>query len=324
MGQRQSIDIGRGLFLVRYAGSADRAEPPQVMIAPGRGSEPNIDFILHPDHAEPVLSEPGTCLVVRTTEPCALEVEVEPIRKNGSVAATINIEPLSQGEPVSVVREEPQGPTVRYTGDRGRSASGLNREVTNHENREATNVENDAASDFRMLGHIAGIGDVYVTANEWLAGPGSPSRIEGIALEWGGKPQNVEVSYSVKTAQPQNISGRIVDLGDFAGTRGKAMPLTAVMLELSGSDGERYYFSVEALFLGSPVRRMTGQRISISGPSGREPLVGLRVGLEEAKVRETRKAQPERRQAQPEQAPARASGRVRVFRSRPKQGQSST
>ena len=60
------------------------------------------------------------------------------------------------------------------------------------------------------------------------------------------------------------------------------MPLTNVMLELSGPDASVYQFSVEALFLGAPVMHVSGERVVLSGPTGREPLVGLRVALEEA------------------------------------------
>ena len=60
------------------------------------------------------------------------------------------------------------------------------------------------------------------------------------------------------------------------------MPLTNVMLELSGPDASAYQFSVEALFLGAPVMHASGERVVLSGPTGREPLVGLRLALEEA------------------------------------------
>ena len=135
------------------------------------------------------------------------------------------------------------------------------------------------ASPPRGRGHpaswdIAGIGDVYANANEWLAGPTAPSRIEGISIEWPTKPDGVDIRYSVKTAQPLNISGRIVDLGAFVGTRGRAMALTGLMLELSGPDASLYQFSAEALFLGSPVMRVNGERVVVSGPTGREPWLG--------------------------------------------------
>jgi len=36
----------------------------------------------------------------------------------------------------------------------------------------------------RLMAHVAGIGDVFVNLNEWIAGPSAPSRIEGIAVEY--------------------------------------------------------------------------------------------------------------------------------------------
>ena len=303
-GQRRTTEIARGLFAVRYVGADDSEHPPLVKITAEPDSEAQVDVILHPDHEEPVLSHPGTCLIVRAMMAGTLAIEVEPSRINGSIAATVNIEPLLQGEAIASVARGSYQPAARRSG-------GL-------------------AGDIRVLGHIAGIGDVYGNANEWLAGPSAPSRIEGISIEWPTKPEGVDIRYSVKTAQPLNISGRIVDLGAFAGTRGKAMPLTNLMLELSGPDASVYQFSVEALFLGAPVMHASGERVVLSGPTGREPLVGLRVALEEAgaqnnQVTQTNQAhqtdQKNQAQRQPTPAatgPARPSGRVRVFRSRPK------
>ena len=298
-GQRRTTEIARGLFAVRYVGAEDPTQPPLVKVTADPNSEAHIDVILHPDNEEPVLSHPGTCLIVRATMPSILAIEVEPIERNGSIAATVNIEPLMQGEAVASAARASQ-PTAR------RAAS--------------------PAADIRVLGHVAGIGDVYANANEWLAGPAAPSRIEGISIEWPAKPQGVDIRYSVKTAQPLNISGRIVDLEAFAGTRGRAMPLTNLMLELSGPDASLYQFSVEALFLGSPVMRVSGERVVVSGPTGREPLVGLRVALDEANVQNDEAAQTafahqsnqKKLIERPAPGPVRQSSRVRVFRSRPK------
>jgi len=215
-------------------------------------------------------------------------VEVEPRHRNGSVAATVNIEPLLQGNaPAAMPSARTRAPAQ--------------------------------AEDLQILGHLAGIGDVYVRGKEWLAGPSAPSRIEGISLAWGNKPSGLDIAYSVKAAQPLPISGRMVGLGTFAGTRGRALALTGMVLELSGEEASNYRFAVEALFLGSPVMRVTGQRIVLSGPTGREPLVGLRVSLEETSNGEQETDRQAR--AKPVGAPtgpARPSGRVRVFRGRPK------
>jgi hypothetical protein len=283
--RQKTVEINRGLFLVRYAAAEDKGRPPIVRIVPEPASEQNITFVLHPDHREAVLWQPDACLVVRATTLGKLSIEVSPVQENGPVAATVRIEPLSQGQATSV-------PTQRS------SLGDLSIDW----------------KDFRVLGHIASIGDVVVNAGEWLAGPSAPSRIEGISITWPSKSDDLEIRYSVKTARPQTGSERAMALGSFAGTRGKALPIVGLTLEMSGPDAANAQFTVEALFLGSPVMSASGKVIVLSGPTGREPLVGLRVGL-----------QPDGTNAQPQ--PARPvtelvrPARVRVFRSRPRQEQ---
>lgn len=58
------------------------------------------------------------------------------------------------------------------------------------------------------------------------------------------------------------------------------MPIVGVMLELSGKAAAAVQFVVDALFLGAPTTHMVGRHIIISGPTGREPLVGLRLALQ--------------------------------------------
>ena len=290
-GQRRTIDVDRGLFLVRYIAADDTAQPPQVKVAPEPTSVQHLEVILHPDQEEPVLSCPGACVVVRATMPGQLAVEVWPSRRNGSVAATVNIEPLTQGD---------TAPAVAPTGGREQGVP-------------------QRAEDLRILGHIAGAGDVYTGASEWLAGPMAPSRIEGISIDWSTKPSGLNVGYSVSTAQPLPISGRMVELGVFAGTRGRAMALTGLAFELSGPEAPRYQFAVDGLFLGAPVMRASGQRVVLGGPTGREPLVGLRVAIEEVPPPNSR-----RQRDQATARSARSSGRVRVFRSSPRREKSAT
>jgi hypothetical protein len=214
---------------------------------------------------------------------------VIPIQNGGSAAATVRIEPLNQGKAAPLQFPRKKQANTPY--DLG---------------------------DFSILGHVTGIGDVTVNANEWIAGPSAPSRIEGISMEWPGKPSNLGIHYMVKTAKPQTTTGRKMGLGSFAGTRGKAMPIIGLTLELSGPESANFQFAGEAIFLGSPVARMTGKRVVVSGPTGREPLVGLRLGVEKVTVSaRAAKSVPPNKPRQPE-------SRVRVFRSRPKQIQSAT
>jgi hypothetical protein len=281
--QRRVVDVDRGLFLVRYAATDDEARPPTIKVSSEPASDKNVSLVLHPDHREAVLWQPGTCLVVRTAAPSKLSIEVMPAHDGGSVAATVRMEKMTQGE---------APPERLHTKELGGSVYDFH--------------------NLRLLGHVAGIGDVIVKPNEWLAGPAAPSRIEGISIEWPEKPRGVDIGYSVETARPQTVSGRTMNLGIFAGTRGKAMPVVGVILELSGDGAPNLQFNVEAIFLGSPATRLSGRRIELSGPTGREPLVGLRVGLED--VGATAWPQPLISGTRP----GRASSGVRVFRSRSK------
>jgi hypothetical protein len=281
--QRQSVEVGRGLFLVRYTEAEDESRPPRVEVS----ADPDapIEFHLHPDHQDAVLWQPGSSLIVEATEPTQFVVRVVPGNKDGSVAATVKIETLTQGKPLEPYKKGRVNAPVR----------------------EAAST-NDLGS-FRILGHLAGIGDLWVDANEWLGGPGAPSRLEGISIEWPDKPSDLVIRYAVRTAKPQPNSGKTMQLGTFAGTRGKSMPIVTLMLELAGPEASVYRLSADAIFLGTPVKHFTGRRIVISAPTGREPLVGLRVNLEST-------AAPKSLTKSSASKPARSSGRVRVFRSR--------
>ena len=104
-------------------------------------------------------------------------------------------------------------------------------------------------------------------------------------------------------------SGRMTKLGGYAGTRGRALPVVGVTVELRKMAD--FQLSAEAAFLGAPLTRMSGKRIAISGPTGREPLVGFRIRLDEIAA-----------QLQPQlpATPARMPSRVQIFRSQADQG----
>ena len=88
------------------------------------------------------------------------------------------------------------------------------------------------------------------------------------------------------------------------------MPIVGVRFELSGTQASALEFEIEAFFLGSNAVRMAGKRLQASGPTGREPLVGLKVGLR--RLAKGDEAAP----AAPMNAAVQGSNRVRIFRSR--------
>jgi hypothetical protein len=278
--QQKVVSLDRGLFFVNYKSADDSLSPPRVTVAPAEGHERRMEIILHPDATEPTLWGPNSGLVVRVNTPGTLQVQIQPTRPGGSRTAMVRIEPIQSG-PVTVRRSE------------------------------GTSLHQDAATEgLKLLGHVAGRGDVIVGPNAWIAGPTAPSRVEGVALEWPDKPFGVDIRYAVQFANGQAGSGRMVPLGAYAGTRGRALPITGVILEINGTD--ELEFVAEAGFLNAPTLRAVGKRVVLSGPTNREPLVGIRIGIE-------RVAAVDQVETSPKPRKAAGSGRVRVFRSRPRQ-----
>lgn len=306
--QQKTIDLARGLFLVRYNGADDKTSPPVVRVYADRASVNNCNIITGPDVVNGTLFAPESALVVSVARPSRLIVEVTAGRAGGSTAANIKIEPLTQGQPQGHLQGQLQGqfqaqpasqPFDTFDADLG----------------------DGGQSDFKLLAHVAGLGDVTVGPNTWIAGPSAPARIEGISLEWPNKPHDLNLQYAVKFARPQRGDNQFVPLGTFAGTRGRALAITGFSLEATGPSADRYTISAETIFLGAPALRVTGNRILVSGPSGREPLVGLKLNLEERRVQATPLAPQQPRRAEPINPAQRVDGprlegRVRVFRSR--------
>jgi len=282
--QQKAVDLDRGLFFVNYKSAEDSVAPPRVTLSAAEGHERRMQFILHPDAIEPILCEPNSGLVVRVDSPGRLQVQVSPTRLGGSRAAVVGIEPIQSGQRTALALSQ-------NAGTRG-------------------SVNTDA---FKLLGHVAGLGDVVVGPNAWIAGPAAPSRIEGLALEWPDRPAGIDIRYAVQFANAQPGSGKMVSLGSFAGTRGRALALTGVVLEMVGRDDLQ--LAAEAIFLSAPTLRAIGRRVVLSGPTGREPLVGLRVNVEAVASFGT----TEEIAAPVTPRTATGSGRVRVFRSRPRQ-----
>ena len=56
--KQQTVNLDRGLFLVRYAAAEDEIQPPKVKIRPEPPDNKDITLFLHPDHDEAVLWQP--------------------------------------------------------------------------------------------------------------------------------------------------------------------------------------------------------------------------------------------------------------------------
>jgi hypothetical protein len=266
------------------------------MIRVSPQNDTDVELIAWPDATSNELSGPGDGLVVRAVRDAALILEVVPSAPGGTVDAELRLEPVSRLVP---------------------SAGGKVDRVPQ---------SGDIEADVEILAHVARRGDVVVSAGQWICGPDYPMPIEGIEMRWPGRPAGLDVvtSVSIRKNGIRNLPPALT--GEFAGTRGRAAPITSLEISLTGERARDYELKLDALFLGSAVQSRRGQSISLIGPTGREPLVGFRASITPA---HTLEAPPRRQAVRPRSAESKgvstwASGaRVRVFRGLGKGGQES-
>jgi hypothetical protein len=294
LAQAKVVELDPGLFVIRYMSSPARAAP-VIRIACEHGSHRDVALLSPPGYSAGELVQPGDALVVQARQRAQLSVQVRPSVPNGSWEAQVSIERL------------------------GRS-------FEQHEDMAAPDVVDESLSSgpgaLELLAHVARLGDIRVPAGEWIAGPDSPARIEGLALTWHGLSRDLDVRYAVRVGGRGSTLMEANCDGSFVGTRGQARPLTEVRFELDGPAAEDAELVIDALFQGGMPVRAKGRSICLTGSSGREALVGLRVALVDIAAHEDMPV------ARPGSSADRMNGnlgngsservsRVRVFRSSP-------
>jgi hypothetical protein len=284
--KQKSFALPRGLYVLRYETAADPTQPPLVTVVCEAGRN---EVILHPDQSRPTMSVPGQALVIRAAETGNVQVEISSSGHSGTLDATLKFEPIKRdsGTPAGLQ------PYRMGAANEGGSAVPV---------------------PIQLLGHVSRLGDVMVGPDEWLGGPSSPARVEGFLVRWPGRPADVQLAYAATISGQRPGEARVVEVDEFAGTRGRARPITAVAMELSGAGARGYQLQVEALFLGAPVRKFTGQSIAATGPTGREPLVGLRLSMSSGSAQARPFYAPA---AEPPLAPAQTFGQPSPFGSQP-------
>ncbi|MGD0722145.1 MAG: hypothetical protein ABR970_13995 [Roseiarcus sp.] len=232
----------------------------------------------------------------------SLQVTVSTRALDGDLDASIRMEALATQDAEAPIVAEPAAPQRALTPSRPAARKAKELPV--------------AYSGFAVMAHVARRGDLLVEPGEWIGGPAAPAPVEGLQINWT-PPAGVTLDYQVLAVGAGGRWSAIVSAGEFAGSRGRRLPLAGVRLRLGGAHADRYSLRGEALFLGSAVESGSSRELQFVSRSGTDPLVGLRLELREATaaVRE-----PAARFAPPiKTSEARRGGRVRVFRS----GQSS-
>lgn len=282
-----TINVDRGLHLLRYVTGAVSGASPVAMVRPALGSAPFIEVISAPGIVSGFLSFPGECVVVRAEQPGQLLIKILRQSSGASMDASFQLESIA-----SSARSDAD--VAGGIGTRSPAPVAAVRE---------------SVPTFRVLAHVSRRGDVEVGSGEWVAGPQAPAAVEGLEIrnlsEFGPR---IEVQPLVATNPPRWLDW--VPAGAFAGTRGRFLPLTGVRLRLAGNDASRFILSADALFLGSPIRSKRGREIELVSDSGADPLVGLRLDVEPAVAAAVTATAQDDAAFTPKQPEA----RVRVFR----------
>lgn len=230
------------MYLLRYVDSS-AFEKPLITIDIPLASRSAVRFLSHPDAPDMILEQPGQAIALAALDRVPIQLRVTPQRAGGSIDARIDIESFDHRRP-----------------DAAKAA-----------------VDMVNLKSLTLLAHVARQGDILAPSGVWIGGPTAPSPIEGFEL----RPEPGDAQF----ARAQVLTmGRLdwepwAPATAFQGSRGRATPLAGLRLELQGHYRQRYEFEGEALFLGTAPQAFRGAAIEARAPSGRDPLVGLRLRL---------------------------------------------
>jgi hypothetical protein len=283
--QQKTVPITKGLHALVYDSAVDMSAPPTVRVSAEPDSSGSVILISEPGATDFVLERPGTCLVIRAIAPGQIRVEITPARRDGSTAATIKLHNISRASGTMAAASPPGEPAPPP----GRASVAKPAPVPDKLGSRRGSKTRSLA-DLRLVAHMAGVGDVRAKAGEWVTTRPTGARIEGLAIEWRAKPDDVDIRYAVRIGGGNPGLTDLVTSGAFAGVRGRALPVVGLTMQLLGPGASNYRLTVEAMFEGLPIFHAVGEQVVLGGPTGQEPLVNLRLNLEKAVPEEKTKA----------------------------------
>ena len=291
--KRHFFQVEPGLYIARYTKSAVEHSAPIVELQIEESAPPGFAIISIPGKPLNLLSEVGDCAVILAPTRGELLIVAYSRESNGTVDATVTLEPLGKNVRAKV---HPNKPIKEELAER------------------PSQPVDSRTIDIDVLGHVAGRGDVWVKGGEWIAGPEDPARIEGLAINIAEQSNAPDLVYGVIAASRQNSARqveKVVQAGSFVGSRGRATPVVGFKLQLRGQSKITHSIVAQVLFLGAPPVTKQGTDLNFLGPTGREPIIGLAISVNEVE----RGPSTVSKSDVPIKARKPAGGRVRVFRS---------
>ena len=247
--RRHSLSLDTGLYILRYVTARASNDPPYIDVHPATADNGEVSFLAGPGVRGNRLAAPGSYILVQTQRPCSLDLAIFAARRDGSVDAQVQLQRITTNhDAIDEVTARPVVPTKSLTG-------------------------------LEVLAHVAHRGDILGKPGDWVCGPNMPMPIEGLSIHWPDRPPGVELNCAVTSGTGPQQRSKDVAAGNFVGTRGKFNPITGLSLELRGPNATDHLLDASALFLGAQVVSQDGSRIKLVGPTGREPLLGLRLSV---------------------------------------------
>lgn len=243
-----------GLYLVRYAERMGAGSTPPTLslcAAPASGPAGQVDFFAGSTLDGALLTRPGDCMVVRVRGTTA------------NIAATVFAAASDMEADVRLRVDR-----VDESGARGLAPT------------EPPEPAPPAARDTRgwpiaVRAHIEGRGEVAGAPGSWVGNPYGKARLEGFALEWEDRPEDVDIR---STCVIEGM-GRTppAGVGEFVGTRVRGAPVRCLTLTLVGARAGLFRLAVQAAFSRSGPQAPAPSGIEIQGPDGNDYLTALRV-----------------------------------------------
>jgi hypothetical protein len=246
------VSLKPGMYIVRFNAIPTLGEGAILSIAPSENGV-KFDFLASDGVKNNTLFNQSDCIVVR----CA----------GGEGNLLITSLCKSDSRPVGTRIDKITGATDRPGADTGGMAL---------QAQSQARLPQPAAIHLKLLGHVEMSGDVAAHRGDWLGDPKSSRRLEGFAIDWDDRPQELDIASSCVIGglgrSPAVLSG------GFCGSRQRAAPITALTVSLVGKNASAHQLNMEAVFAGCPPQTMhTG--VEVRGITGREQLVAIRASV---------------------------------------------
>lgn len=264
------LALETGMYIFRYASRLPEGKEVCITLQQAPLGKGSVDFFPAEGVSRNTLVKLGDCVVIRIKGGTGAVLVTEyHLAEHGVISVDLRIDRIDTSE--GIMKKAPAQSPPTLIDATAAPAAGI--AVPTVANIPATTQT--APISLAFEGHIERRGDVLVK-DAWLGNPEGRARIEGFSVSWPAKPQDVDLAYSCRVVG-QGKQAAVLS-GNFIGTRRKAAAIQAVTFGLIGPQQKSFQLSGQVVFAGCPPQDIVNGQ-EMSGPTGREHLVALRVNI---------------------------------------------